>query len=168
LTRAFSSSTSLLKMLSSKSHNWIEVVSTLKLVCPMGCFTLVLVAIVIIYILYYFLMIHCKFFLFDITIWYSQIRLIHIHKYFLWNYPGNTTCAEHINWAKQPDTFSIEFFSETVRGNLLTQDLNTVISKNTFHSVLRKLYTVPSIGASYPILVHLATRFQRRRFFRNN
>ena len=126
LTRAFSSSTSLLKMLSSKSHNWIEVVSTWKLVCPMGCFTLVLVAIVIIYTLYYFLMIHCKVFLFDITIWYSQIRLIHIHKYFLWNYPGNTTCAEHINWAKQPDTFSIEFFSETVRGNLFTQDLNGI------------------------------------------
>ena len=35
-----------------------------------------------------------------------------------------------------------------------------------FHSVLRKLYTAPFIGASYQIPVHLATRFQRR-FFRN-
>ena len=37
----------------------------------------------------------------------------------------------------------------------------------TFHSVLRKLYTEPSIGASYQILVHLITRFQGRRFLRN-
>ena len=37
----------------------------------------------------------------------------------------------------------------------------------TFHCVLRKLYTEPSIDASYQIAVHLATRFQRRRFFRN-
>ena len=37
----------------------------------------------------------------------------------------------------------------------------------TFHSALRKLYIKPSIGASYQILVHLATRFQRRRLFRN-
>ena len=31
-----------------------------------------------------------------------------------------------------------------------------------------KTYTEPSIGASYQISVHLATRFQRRIFFRNN
>ena len=35
----------------------------------------------------------------------------------------------------------------------------------TLHSVLSKLYTEPSIGASYQISVHLAIRFQRRRFF---
>jgi hypothetical protein len=34
----------------------------------------------------------------------------------------------------------------------------------TFHSVLRKLYTELSIGASYQTSVHLDTRFQRRRF----
>jgi hypothetical protein len=34
----------------------------------------------------------------------------------------------------------------------------------TFRSVLRKLYTEPSIGASYQISVHLAAWFQRRRF----
>jgi hypothetical protein len=37
-----------------------------------------------------------------------------------------------------------------------------------FHSVLSKLYTEPSIGASYQISVHLAIRFQRRRFFFRN
>ena len=35
----------------------------------------------------------------------------------------------------------------------------------TFHSPLRKLYTEHSIGASYQISVHLATRFQRKIFF---
>ena len=33
----------------------------------------------------------------------------------------------------------------------------------TCHSVLRKLYTEPSIDASYKVLVHLAKWFQRRR-----
>ena len=32
---------------------------------------------------------------------------------------------------------------------------------------LRKCYTEPSIGASYQLALHLAKRFQRRRFFRN-
>jgi len=35
----------------------------------------------------------------------------------------------------------------------------------TFHSDLRKLYIKPSIDSAYQISVHLATRFQRRRFF---
>jgi hypothetical protein len=38
----------------------------------------------------------------------------------------------------------------------------------TYQSALRKLYTEPSIGGSNQILIHLDTRFQRRRYFRNN
>jgi hypothetical protein len=34
----------------------------------------------------------------------------------------------------------------------------------TFHSVLSKHYTKPSIGAYYQVLVHLAKQFQRRKF----
>jgi len=37
----------------------------------------------------------------------------------------------------------------------------------TFHYTLSKLYTKPSIDASYQVSVHLAKRFQRIRFFRN-
>ena len=37
----------------------------------------------------------------------------------------------------------------------------------TFHSVLRKIYTESSIGASGQISVHLVTRFQRRICLRN-
>ena len=37
----------------------------------------------------------------------------------------------------------------------------------TFHFVLSNLYRGLSIDASYQVLVHLAKRFQKRRFFRN-
>jgi hypothetical protein len=40
-------------------------------------------------------------------------------------------------------------------------------SPSAFHSVLSKLYKEPYIGASYQVSVHLATRFQRRRLYRN-
>ena len=37
----------------------------------------------------------------------------------------------------------------------------------SFQFALRKLYTEPSIGASYQISVHLANRFQRRFFYKS-
>ena len=38
----------------------------------------------------------------------------------------------------------------------------------SFHSALQKRYAEPFVGVSYHILVHLATRFQRRRFFKKS
>ena len=61
--------------------------------------------------------------------------------------------------------------SGTIRGVLLYNnklEAQWVESVSfTFHSVLRKLSTEPFTDASNQISVHLATRFQRRRFFRN-
>jgi hypothetical protein len=44
----------------------------------------------------------------------------------------------------------------------------TELVSPSFHSALKKRYAEPFVGVSYHISVHLATQFQRRRFFKKS